>query len=266
MGCAGWKCLSLTSFALKCPTSGWSWFCSFLLLHFVTATVTSIVSARLFDKSDSGYLWFFWMMCFISVINFALVIAALTSKATRGVLIGLLLFFAGYILTVVVDYQDASTNIIGLVSLHPVAALSYGLQEIAYLEDRGVGLTADTADSSDYPSGYTFSDSVSALITDMIFWGVLSWYLNRVIRPGYGQAMPLYFPFTNAYWCPGTARAAHEEETLQEDATVDDIPLEPVPETLRRQAEEGKSIEIHNLRRTFGEITNSQSCCNVAIQ
>ena len=100
-------------------------------------------------------------MAFVAVINFSLTISALTSKATRGVLIGLLLFFVGTILAGNVDYQEASTSLIGLVGLHPVAALSFGLQEISFLEDRGVGLTADTADSSDYPSGYTFSDTLS---------------------------------------------------------------------------------------------------------
>ena len=223
------------------------------MLHVVAATLTSIVSAQLFENSDSGYLWFFWMMTFIAIINYSLAISAITSKATRGVLIGLLVFFAGIILTFVLDYQTASSGLISLVSLHPVAAFSYGLQEIAYLEDRGVGLRASTIDSSDYASGYTFSNSVSSLITAMIFWGVLSWYLNRVIRPDYGQAMPWYFPFKLSYWLPGTARAPHDDETSGEVANVNDIPFEPVPETVRRQAEEGKSIEIRNLRKTFDD-------------
>ena len=88
----------------------------------------------------------------------------------------------------------------------------------------------------------------------MIFWGILSWYLNRVIPPAYGQAMPAHFPFTSSYWCPGSARAQQESDNApQEDAGVDDIPLEPVPDNLRRQAEQGQSIEIRNLRRTFGD-------------
>ena len=181
-------------------------------------------------------------------------LAALTSKATRGVLIGLLVFFAGVILTSVLDYQDASTGLISLVSLHPLAAFSFGLQEIAYLEDRGVGLRSTTVDSSDYPSGYTFSNAVSSLILGIILWGVVAWYLNRVIRPDYGQAMPLHFPFTKSYWCPGSARSAHTAEDVEEDDdTHTDVPFEPVPETLRRQAKEGKSIEIRNLRKAFGD-------------
>lgn len=189
------------------------------------------------------------MLC---IINFSLSIAALTSKGTRGVLIGLLVFFAGVILTLVLDYQNDSTGLIALVSVHPVAAFSFGLQEIAYLEDRGVGLRSTTIGSSDYPSGYTFSNSVNSLIFDVIFWGILSWYLNRVIPPDYGQAMPFYFPFTKSYWCPGSVNAGHMDEATEGGGT-DDVPLEPVPEALLRQAEEGKSIEIRNLRKAFGE-------------
>lgn len=241
----------LNIFDLEC--SGWSWFLSFLSLHFVSATLTSIVSAQLFTNSDSGYLWFFWVMTFIATINYSLAIGALTSKGTRGVLIGLLVFFAGVILTFVVDYQEADSGIISLVSLHPVAAFSFGVQEIAYLEDRGVGLSANTVESSDYPSGYTFSNAVASLITDIIFWGGLSWYLNRVIPLAYGQALPWYFPFTSSYWCPNSAKPRLEEGVDEASVSGNDIPLEPVPETLRRQAEEGKSIEIRNLRRAFGD-------------
>ena len=232
---------------------GWSWFLTFLMLHFFSATVTSIVSAQLFTNSDSGYLWFFWMMTFVAMINYSLAISALTSKGTRGILIALLVFFSGIILTSVLDYQEADSGVIGLVSLHPAAAFSFGISEIAFLEDRGVGLKANTVDSSDYPSGYTFSNAVGSLITDIIFWGVLSWYLNRVIPLEYGQALPWYFPFTSSYWCPGSTKAPPHNEADDANAQATDIPLEPVPETLRRQAEEGKSIEIRNLRRSFGD-------------
>lgn len=192
-------------------------------------------------------------MTFVAIINYSLTISALTSKGTRGILIGLLVFFSGVILTFVIDYQEADSGVIGLVSLHPVAAFSFGIQEIAFLEDRGVGLKSNTVDTSDYPSGYTFSNAVGALITDMIFWGILAWYLNRVIPLEYGQALPWYFPFTSSYWCPGMAKAPAHDETGEATDPVADIPLEPVPDNLRRQAEDGKSIEIRNLRRSFGD-------------
>eukprot|EP00977_Amphora_coffeiformis_P024093 scaffold15051_cov144-Amphora_coffeaeformis.AAC.8 len=63
--------------------------------------------------------------------------------------------------------------------------------------------------------------------------------------------MPLYFPFTSSYWCPGSAKAPVEDAS--EETSTPDIPFEPVPETVRRQAQEGKSIEIRNLRRMFGD-------------
>lgn len=230
---------------------GWAWFVTFFMLHFVSATLTAAVSSVLFDNSDFGYLWFFWLMTFVAIINFCLAVSAITSKSTRGILIGLLIFFAGMILGLVFDYQDTSSGTIGLVSLHPVVAFTYGLQEIAFLEDRGVGLRSSTVETSDYPSGYTFADTNGALIIGMLFWGILSWYLNRVIKPDYGEAMPWNFPFTLSYWRPSAARAKKEED--QEQADTPDIPFEPVPDTIRRQAEEGKSIEIRNLRRSFGD-------------
>merc|ERR1712226_772777 len=190
-------------------------------------------------------------MGFLSVINFCSALATIFSKATTGVLVGLLLFFIGVFLPTFYDYQDGEAGLISLISLHPIAAFAYGMQEIGDLEDKGVGVTSNTWDTSDHPSGYTFQDTLTFLIRNVIFWGVLGGYLTRVIKPAYGQALPFYFPFMSSYWCPGASK--HEEVGDEEIEYDDDIPVEPVGESLRRQAREGKSIEIRNLEKTFGE-------------
>jgi hypothetical protein len=177
-------------------------------------------------------------------------IATLTSKTTRGVLIGLLVFFAGVFLTLTIDYQSGNASTIFLISLHPAAAFSYGLAEIGRLEDNGVGLQFTTIGSTDSASGYTYMTAIYSLIFDSVLWGIVTFYLNRVIVPDYGQALPWYFPFSPSYWCPGTARIPQEEETKEVNQ---DIPNEPVGQALLRQKSDGKSIEIHQLRKQFGE-------------
>ena len=230
---------------------GWAWFCTFFLVHIFTTIFTTLMTTSLYENSDGIYMFIFWLFTFIAIITFTMTLATLTSKATRGILIGLLVFFIGFFVSLAVDSENASNSIIGLVSLHPVAAFSYGIQEIGRLEDQGVGVTADSVDQTDSSSGYTFQTCLGNLVFDCFFWGVLSWYLNRVIAPEYGQAYPPYFPFTASYWCPG--RAVPEEIT--EDASVleSEVPLEPVGEVLLRQSQEGENIEIRKLSKVFGE-------------
>lgn len=230
---------------------GWSWFLSFFSVHFFTATFVALITGSLFANSDTGLLFFFWQLCFLAFVIFSMFLATLFSKTTRAVLVGLLGVFVGFILPLLVDVETGSSGLISLVSLHPITAMSYGLQEIGRLEDAGVGLTSDTVDTTDAPSGYTFNGTFGGLISSSIFWGFLTWYFNRVIPPAYGQAMPIWFPFTRSYWCPGSVQPDQSDSNGNgfEDDTV---PLEPVPELLKQQS--GKTnIEIKHLRKAFNE-------------
>lgn len=168
-------------------------------------------------------------------------------------LLSMSVFLTGLILALAIDYEDRETYKIQLISLHPVAAFSYGLSQIGKLEDNDVGISSNTLNASESRSGYSFQDTLGALILDCILWGVVSWYLNRVITPDYGQALPVWFPFTKKYWCPSYARLPVSTTTVEDEVAKLQIPYEPVGESQKRQASEEKSIEIHDLRKTFGE-------------
>lgn len=76
-------------------------------------------------------------------------------------------------MTFAVDVEDGSSGLIGLISLHPVGALSYGLQVIGLLEDQDIGLQSSTVGSMDTVSGWTFNDSLRFLIIDCLIYGFL---------------------------------------------------------------------------------------------
>jgi len=230
---------------------GWSWFTSLSAFHFINVIVCTVLSGILFEKSEGPYLFRFWLLTFWAVINFCSTIATFSSRSTVAVLVGLLVFFCGVLLPTAYDYDDGQEGLISLISLHPVAAFAYGLQEIGDLEDKGVGVTSDTWNTSDHTSGYTFETTLNSLFTSALFWGILGAYFTRVLKPDYGQALPFYFPFTRAYWDPSSFVP---EDSPDSDAQYDDdFPVEPVGENLRRQAKQGKSIEIRNLQKTFGD-------------
>ena len=232
---------------------GWSWFVFFFVFHFVTAIGTAAVCTQLYDASAGGLLFIFWLLTFMAIIQFCMFLATLFTQATRGTLVGLLVFFIGYFLTLVVNYQNSSLGSIFMVSLHPVGAFAFGIQEIGRLEDSGIGLIRSAIGETDSPSGYTFRNTLSNLLFDSIFWAVASWYSNRVSRGTYGIAQPWYFPFTLSYWCPGRVAVPPRDET--EIVYPENVPVEPVSSTLNEQGEQGKGIEIRKLRKEFGEKT-----------
>jgi len=226
---------------------GWSWFLSLYSFLFLSALPASLAADALFANSDWILLFIFWEVAFLASLMFVFVVAACFSRGTRAVLVGLLLYFVGYFLTLALDYQTSSVGLVFLVSLHPVTAYSYGLQVIGNLEDAGVGLRWSTVGFSDFPSGFTFRDVMGFLFFDCIIWGVLSWYLNRVIKGDYGRPYPWYFPFTKQYWCPGSAASGDTSEVADADVG---IPIEPASEALRAQA---NNVHIRGLTKKYGE-------------
>lgn len=232
---------------------GGSWFCTFVVVHLISSIFSALFSAILFERSNGLLLWIFWILTMISLTCFCMAISSITSKPIRGVLIGLITTFGGVILSLALDVTTQSLGLTQLVSLLPIVPFSYGLGQIGLLEDVAIGLTADSISFTENPSGYAFDNALGSLIFNCVFWGIISWYFNRVIKPDYGQALPFYFPFTATYWCPGTVHAPVSELSVSEKVVRTGIPYEDVSDALKRQADEGKSIEIHDLRKTFGE-------------
>jgi ATP-binding cassette subfamily A (ABC1) protein 3 len=233
---------------------GWSWFISFLLVHIPTIAGTTFVSSMLFEKSSTVLLLIFWVLFMVSMIVFTFFVSAFFSNASRATLVSLLVFFAGYFLTNLADYDTGSPTAISGASLHPVGAFAYGLAEIGRLEDAGVGLTFDTFGTTDSPSGYTFQQTMQNFIFDCIFWGILSWYANRIVKSDYGRALPFYFPFTLSYWCPGSVKAPTNDGYSGHEYG-EGVAVEEVSNALKDQTEGGKSIEICQLRKDFGDKT-----------
>ena len=69
---------------------GWSWFLTFMVFHFITATLAAWISDALFEKSEGFWLWVFWMLTIIAMVVFCMAMASLTSKTVRAILIGIL--------------------------------------------------------------------------------------------------------------------------------------------------------------------------------
>ena len=237
---------------------GWSWFISFVLFYvLVVASIVSVVSFQLYEHSNEMTLWGFWILTFTSLITYCMALSALVSNGTRGVVIGIMMTLMGAFLVMAYSFWKGQAGIIQLLSLHPVAAFSYGLQEVGRLEDAGIGVVESTIESTDGPSGYTFWMCIRMLQIDIALWGLLAWYLNRVITPVYGTALPFYFPFTRSYWFgpkarEETASSDSSHEAAEESTGSSTIPIEAVSQSMRQLSRSGQGIEIRGLEKRFG--------------
>lgn len=236
---------------------GWSWFASFVLLHAFTAVGTTIMSTLLYERSKPLLLAVFWGLVFVGLISFTMALASLSQKSSRGVMLGLLVFFAGTFLTIAVPFDDSGKAAVRFISLHPVAAFSYGVERLGYLEDLQFGLNWETLDQTENLSDLSFMDIYLSLVIGSVLWSCVSFYLARVLVPEHGQALSPLFPLRLSYWS-GTSQGIDiddddEEESDDDDDVRDAIPIEEVGEALRRQKEIGKSIEIKKLKKEYGD-------------
>ena len=235
---------------------GWSWFLSYFIFHLFTTVAMAGATKALYSNSEFVFLFIFWFLTFIAAVTvFGIFVSSFLTKSTRAVLVGLLLFFIGYFLIIAADIETGSLTLIQVLSLHPVTAFSYGMVEIGRLEDQGVGLNGNTFNETDSPSGYTFATTIQMLLLDSILWSVLAWYLNRVVPSDFGTPLRWYYPFTLSYWCPGTAKAPKDTDEDTDDEPDPSIPIEPVSNALKQQDADGRSIQIKDLRKIFGEKT-----------
>ena len=234
----------------------WSWFVTFFGFHFITASLTALVTTKFYVNSDGFYLWIFWVFTFLSITTFCMFLAAFFVRATRATLVSILVFFVGFIMTLFFDYKERSAGTIFLISLHPVGVFSFGLQEIGRLEDLSVGLKSSTISETDSPSGYTFSNTIGSFIFDSILFGFLTFYVNRVIKSEYGRNLPFYFPLQPSYWFPGRFGGSGPDEAMSQDAAYNEgIAVEEPSNALKEQVSQGKGIQIRNLMKQFGDKT-----------
>jgi ABC-type multidrug transport system fused ATPase/permease subunit len=225
----------------------------------------TLVSSFLFRQSDALMLWLFWMMTFISITMFSTALAASSSKTTRGILVGLLVFFSGLFLSLIFPMKHYSAAVINIIMIHPVATFSYAISLLGSLDDLNLGLRPHTVSYYDESSGSAFQSMFIAYMYSSTFWFVITWYLNRTVKPEYGQASEAwYFPFTVSYWKsfyrPRTNGSIKDGESAtaadSEDMNDEDLPAsEEVSEILRKQSLNGESIEIVNLHKQFGDKT-----------
>lgn len=232
---------------------GWAWFASFFMVHFVSSALLTLVSKQLYAQASMALLFLFWITSLTAIIVLAMLVGSVFSRTPRATFVALLIIFFGYFATLAEDFATGDPTNLRLVSLHPMATFSYGFRTIGRLEDTGEGLSFDNMNYTDYESGMTFANILRFLFFDNVLWGTLTWYFNRVVPPSYGQPLPIYFLFLRSYWFPSSQEA--KVSTLDKaSATIcdnPDVPVEKLTDATLSQAREGKSIEIHKLKKTF---------------
>ncbi len=120
--------------------------------------------------------------------------------------------------------------------------------------------------SSTETSNFSYSLCVGLMFLDAVLYGVIAWYLDKILPSEFGTSLPYYFPLLPSYWC-GMNLSSHDISTdvspllLNESfhgglkpnpvAGGDEPMAEPISAEMEKQIEDGRAVRIRGLRKVF---------------
>ncbi|GMH95498.1 hypothetical protein TrST_g9581 [Triparma strigata] len=210
----------------------------FTIVFFITGLGVAGVSTAIFEGTSGGYLFLLILIFGFAIVSFCFLCASVFNRSKIGSILSSMFFVVGYFITFAADPEDGDAAVMNIVSLHPMAAFSYGIQTVAKWEDTNFGMSASEVDVSPFVSGYKYTDSILMLAIDTVIYLLLSYYFSLTIS-SVGVPLPFYFPFTKKYWC--TSHRDPESPSPE----IDYVYENPGPSAV-------KSVEIINLTKTYG--------------
>ncbi|KAF0715885.1 hypothetical protein As57867_003098, partial [Aphanomyces stellatus] len=227
-----------------------SWYITYGLIFLTAAVLQAVVgNAILFKNSSLLLLFVFFLLFGWAVLSYGYMVSAIFSKSRTGTYIGMVGFFAMYLLTTAFT-DDATASAKTSACLLAPVALTFGVQTLAQAETNGVGISSGNANVE--INNFKFTTAIGMLLLDCILYTLLGRYFETVVPKDYGVTEKWYFLVSPTYW---RKKFVHKTLHATPPATVAlDIHsdnVEGVGLELRQQEQNGDALQIQNLRRVF---------------
>jgi len=242
----GMKMMSLKSEVL------WiSWWFNFMALFLPLSLLLTYVGKKLFEHSDTGMIFLYFIVFFLSATSFAIFVSTFFTNSRTAAIVGSLLFLGGFLSYVGIQTTNPTRTTILLACLHPATAFTFSTLAFAEYEDTSIGVTSFTWDSS-ASYNVTFRDCLMMMLIDCVWLTGCTWYIDKIWPSEYGTQEPWYFIVNPFYWGKifGFFVRAPSSKVGDEVGT-DSVNVELVSENLRSQFEDHTCVDIRNLRKEF---------------
>lgn len=154
----------------------------------IIAVLIVIVAGPLFQYSDRGLIFLYYLLYFYSTTSFCFFMSTFFSKAKTAAILGVLPYFGGYFITLALK-RDTARWAKFLAALHPSAAFTLAMTSFTDYEDAGVGVTMFTWTTS-ASTNFAFSDALLMMFIDIFVYSVLYWYNDKVWPSEFGTRLP----------------------------------------------------------------------------
>jgi ATP-binding cassette subfamily A (ABC1) protein 3 len=226
-----------------------SWFITtFIQMTIISVLITGVSSTTVFAYSNKLFVFLYFEVFSLAVMNLCFLLATLFSKSKTAALMGPMIFFASFFPYYAVNDPQFDSEAKTTTCLLAPACFALGANVFADYEGGLVGVQFENVNQP--TSNFTYNLVVGMLFLDAVLYGVLAWYLDKVIPSEFGTPLPFYFPFLPSYWC-GSSPHHHDLSTeglrdkeKHSSSTRDWFRWKPIATT---EGEGGRSDKIGNV-------------------
>jgi ATP-binding cassette subfamily A (ABC1) protein 3 len=272
----GMKMMSLTDGAFY-----GSWLLTSAAQAIVTSAVVTLVAcngssrASVFLYSDPLLVFLYFLAFTLSLTTLCFFLSSFFSQSKVAAGIGTLGYFAFWFPSFAVGGQDISGGVKTFASLFSPTAFSLGTAVFADFESGQVGVRWGNMNEVSVGANYSFGTCLRMMFLDYVLYGLLAWYLDKVLKNEFGTARSKCFCF--GFGESGPVAGADERYAALEASMAsgggddgDDLKLsvsdgtggkgggdslegmvESVPPNLKLQEAKGSCLQIQGLLKSF---------------
>ena len=260
----GMKMMGLTNTAYNL-----SWLITTVLqMTIVSGLIVLVTMTSVFEYSNSLLVFIYFFSFSLAVINMCFLMATFFSKSKIASLMGPMIFFATFFPYYAVQDPAYSSQVKAATCLLAPSCFALGANVFADFEGGLVGV--QMSNFSQETSNFSFSLCVGMMLVDAILYGVMAWYLDKVLPSEYGTQMPFYFVFQPSFWFG--VEIIHTDQSLEDPLLAmtesDQTKIESVTEELKSQEDDERCLTIRNLRKVFKTTAEDKvavECLNLTV-
>ena len=266
---------------------------SWLIMLSLQVALTSLLMTRsasesIFQYSDDSLVFLYFLSFSLALVSMCFLMATFFSKAKTAALLGPVVFFASYFPYYAVNNPDLSTSMKILACLSPPVCFVVAGDIFMEYETGMIGVRWSNATAIS-TAGLSYWQCIGLLLLDAVLYGVLAWYLDKVLPSEFGsRKSPFFFlagishVLPHSRWLPSSSNrvmvtgegeympanstgssslsvpdaAYNDDNTVAANDEEDRLMMEPVAVELRVQEREGRCLQFLNVRKEYDSSTS----------
>lgn len=162
-----------------------TWIFKYFMIYFMAHLFVTLIFYYTFNYIDFGLVFVTFILFDLVLIVQSLCIQTFFSEAVLGTLTALTLFFIEYIISFVIKSIEVPSELqLILFSICPHTALVMIMEEIFYSNFCMETVTWKMFTKRTY--NYTVSIGFTSLLLNIVFWAIITMYLEEVVPSGEG--------------------------------------------------------------------------------